>query len=63
MITPEAECPGATITHNDTTIGSVVWIGSGVYHRASPIDREGMRLVFCLFYSTKDGSPFGSPAE
>ena len=41
----------APIPHSNATVGSVVYLGSSVFHHASPINAGGKRLVFCLFYA------------
>jgi hypothetical protein len=48
------ECPAVPITHSNDTVGSVVYLGPGVFHHASPIKMGGKRLVFCMFYSSDE---------
>ena len=43
--------PPVAIPHSNDTVGTVVYLGAGVYHHATPIQEGGRRLVFCLFYA------------
>eukprot|EP00966_Prymnesium_polylepis_P256407 5923584-Prymnesium_polylepis.1 len=56
------ELPAKPITHSNVTVGSVVYLGSSVFHHASPIKLGGKRLVFCMFYVSEDGSDLSKHA-
>ena len=45
------DLPAVPIAHSNASVGSVVYLGSGIFHHASPIKLGGRRLVFCMFYA------------
>jgi len=41
------------IPHNQSTVGSIVYLGAGRWHHAEPIGESQQRLVFNLFYTSR----------
>ena len=48
----------ASIAHTDDTLGSVVYLGPSIFHKATPIEHGGRRLVFCMFYGCEGDTEF-----
>ena len=51
-----AMCDPRLHTHTNDTVGTVAYLGGSVFHHATPINADGKRLVFCMFYASADGS-------
>ena len=43
--------PAVPIAHTNDSVGTVVYLGSSIFHHASPIPLGSRRLVFCMFYA------------
>ena len=54
--------PSQPIIHSNETVGSVVYLGSSIFHHASPIAPGSKRLVFCMFYASKAGTDLSKHA-
>ena len=57
-ISASDDSPAVPIAHSNETVGSVVYLGPSVFHKASPINAGGKRMVFCMFYACSGDTEF-----